>query len=112
MFFGADPVAFILAQNVRRRQLSKGQQAMAIAFAYPEPEKLKRKGSSVSEKQGISATRLSIARQVLSHSPELALAVLRNTKKLDEALAEASRVSMPSFAAIDRSVRRQSVSSR
>ena len=29
---GTDPVAYILAQNVKRRQLNKGQQAMAVAF--------------------------------------------------------------------------------
>lgn len=26
-------------QNIRRRHLNKGQQAMALAKAYPEPEK-------------------------------------------------------------------------
>src|ERR1700674_2668677 len=36
---GADPVAFIMSANVSRRHLNKGQQAMAVAFAYPEPDK-------------------------------------------------------------------------
>src|SRR5271166_1034316 len=33
---GTDPVAYILAQNVKRRHLSKGQQAMLTAIAYPD----------------------------------------------------------------------------
>ena len=35
----ADPVAFIISSNVKHRHLNKGQQAMAVALAYPEPEK-------------------------------------------------------------------------
>lgn len=77
-------MAFILSQNEKRRHMTLGQRAMAVAFAYPEPEKGGRghKGKS-SETDGFSATRLKIARQVLRHSRDLALAVLRDTTKLD-----------------------------
>ncbi len=81
---GTDPVAYILAQNVKRRQLNKGQQAMAVAFAYPEPKQGKKRTFSISEK--VSEGRLSQARRVLRHSRELATGVLRDTIKLDEAL--------------------------
>jgi hypothetical protein len=67
----------IVSQNVKRRQLNKGQAAMAVAFAYPEPEKGGRgkKGKSA-ETAGFSQTRLRQARYVLRHAPELARRVL------------------------------------
>ena len=39
MFEGDDPRAFILSMNLKRRHMSAGQQAMAHAMIYPEPEK-------------------------------------------------------------------------
>jgi hypothetical protein len=48
---------------------------MAVAMFFPEPAKLKRKGSSDSEHQGFSKARLSQARQVLRYSRTLAEAV-------------------------------------
>jgi ParB-like nuclease domain len=38
-FDGKDIAAFIVTTNINRRHLTKGQQAMALAMAYPEPEK-------------------------------------------------------------------------
>lgn len=32
-----NPTAYVLSTNVRRRHLTKGQQAMVTALAYPEP---------------------------------------------------------------------------
>jgi hypothetical protein len=50
-------------------------QAMAMAFAYPEPEKGGRgKKGNLPETGQFSKQRLSIARQVLRHSREFALA--------------------------------------
>jgi hypothetical protein len=43
LFEGDDPRAYIIASNIARRHMSKGQQAMAVA--YPEPAKTKRKRS-------------------------------------------------------------------
>lgn len=82
---GQDPIAFILSMNIARRELNKGQKAMAIAFAYPEPEKGGR-GKNRKETLQFSKMRLSQARQVLHHSRELAEAVFRDTAKLDTAL--------------------------
>jgi hypothetical protein len=84
---GTDPVVYILAQNVKRRHLSAGQKAMAVAFAYPEPEKGGRgKKGNLPETSGFSRQRLGQARQVLHHSRDLARAVLMDATKLDEAL--------------------------
>jgi hypothetical protein len=88
---GVDPVAFIMSANVSRRHLNKGQQAMAVAFAYPDPDKPGRgKKGKAEETSGFSQKRLQQARQVLHHSRELALAVLGDTIKLDSALAKIS----------------------
>jgi hypothetical protein len=36
---GQDQTAFIISVNLARRNLTKGQQAMALAFIHPEPDK-------------------------------------------------------------------------
>lgn len=61
---------------------------MQHAMLYPEPAKIKRKGSGSLEpkEQGFSAARLSQARQVLAHSRELAEAVRDGIESLDDAL--------------------------
>jgi ParB-like chromosome segregation protein Spo0J len=46
VFEGDDPKAYIIASNIARRHMSKGQQAMVVAMIYPEPAKTKRKGSA------------------------------------------------------------------
>jgi hypothetical protein len=58
---------------------------MALAMIYPEPEKLRRKGTGVSEteRQGVSAARLSQARAVYRHSRTLAEAVLASGELYD-----------------------------
>jgi ParB-like chromosome segregation protein Spo0J len=71
-FHGDDPRAFILSVNVARRHLSKGQQAMAVALLYPEPEKGGRgKLRNGSETGQFSKQRLSVARSVLAFSRPL-----------------------------------------
>ncbi len=50
--------------------MTKGQRAMAVGKIYPEPEKLKRGGSSVSEQQHIPKGKLSEARTVLQEAPD------------------------------------------
>lgn len=69
-----------LFANVHRRHLTKGQQAMAVALAYPDPEKGGRgkrlKNSNVFE--GIDGGNLSRARFVLRHCLEKAEEVLSN----------------------------------
>jgi hypothetical protein len=72
-----------------RRNLKKGQQAMALAMIYPEPEKGGRghKKERVDETSMLfSSKRLQIARIVLRHSRALAEDVLADRKSLDAAL--------------------------
>lgn len=58
--------ALILSANITRRHLDKGQQAIAVAILYPDPDKGGRgnKGKA-SETDGFSATRLKQARTIL-----------------------------------------------
>jgi hypothetical protein len=91
---GQDPVALILSNNVKRRDLNRGQKAMAVAFAYPEPERGRGKKDlalKVPESGSFKRERLRQARQVLRHSRELAVAVLNDTMKLDAAFAQVER---------------------
>jgi ABC-type transporter Mla subunit MlaD len=75
-----------------RRNLTKGQKAMAMAMMYPEPTKGGRGniGPSKEAKKlgGFSDERVRQARLVLHHSRALAEAVLKNTTRLDDAIAE------------------------
>jgi hypothetical protein len=89
-FTGKSIAAFIASNNIYRRHLTKGQQAMALAFAHPEPEKGGR-GNTGTVKEakrlgGFSDERLRQARQLLRHSEEMAMAVLAGGLKFDEAL--------------------------
>ena len=83
-----DAVAFIVSANLARRNMTKGQRAMAYAFIYPEPEKGGRgkKSQNCCETQQFSKHRLSNARQVLKHSRPYAEQVLAGSMSLDEAL--------------------------
>jgi hypothetical protein len=89
---GRDPLAFIVSANINRRNLTKGQRAMAHAMIYPEPEKGGRgKKSAVlnsAETAGFSSRRLNVARSVLRHSQDLAKAVLKGSISLDDALGQ------------------------
>ena len=66
----------------RRRHLTKGQRAMAVAKITPkQPGKKRTSTASV----GVSAQRISYARAVLEFAPDLADAVMSGAKSLDEA---------------------------
>jgi hypothetical protein len=90
---GQDPKAYIVSANLARRNLTKGQQAMALASMYPEPEKGGRgkKGQlkTVTEKVTVSQNRITQARFILKHTPELGKAVLDGDVSFDEALEKA-----------------------
>lgn len=77
-----DPTAYVLSANVRRRHLTKGQQAMATALAYPDAARVKRKnsGSLIFKELDINAGYISQARFVLRHCRDKAEEVLRNAK--------------------------------
>lgn len=78
-----DPTAYVLSANVHRRHLTKGQQAMATALAYPDASKLKRAGSGSflkKDQDTPSEGHISKARFVLRHCRDKAEEVLRNAK--------------------------------
>lgn len=85
---GHDAAALIVSANLERRNLTKGQQAVALAMIYPEREKggRGRKAQNSSETEGFSAARLSQARTVLRHSRALAEQVMAKHLSLDAAL--------------------------
>ena len=85
IFVGRDPLAYIVSANLARRNLTKGQQAMALAMIYPDPEKGGR-GKNSKLKLPFSLMRLSQARSVLRSSRSLAEAVLKGTLPLNEAV--------------------------
>ena len=74
--FGYDDSA-----NVHRRHLTKGQQAMATALAYPEDgERGRGKKSLANNDFGASSGYIRQARFVLRHCRDKAEEVLRNAK--------------------------------
>ena len=76
-----------------RRHMTAGQRAMAVAWIYPEPQKVRRKGSSPLEIKGLNAGRLSQARTVLAQGPkDLAPQVLNGVQTLDVAYATAQKM--------------------
>ena len=82
---------------MKRRNLTKGQQAMALAMIYPEAEKGRGKNAAVRKAvatTGFSLDRLTRARQVLAFSLPLADSVFNVIDTLDEALrkVEAERI--------------------
>ena len=82
-----DPVAFILAANMSRRDMSAGQKAMAVALAHPALSRRGR-GKKTPAIAGVTKQRLSNARFVLRHSRPLAEAVLAGAIKLDAAFRQ------------------------
>ncbi|MGA7312622.1 MAG: hypothetical protein WBX22_01505 [Silvibacterium sp.] len=71
-----------------RRNLNKGQQAMAYAMMYPEAERGGGRGKNEATRKvqvscGFSGERLRQAREVLHYDPELARRVLKGTRMLD-----------------------------
>lgn len=86
---GRDPLAFIASANLQRRNLTKGQQAMAMAKIYPVAERGRGKKDAAKKDEETSPftyRRLQQARQVLAHSAALADEVLKGTTSLDAAL--------------------------
>jgi hypothetical protein len=89
---GRDPLAYIASANLMRRNLNKGQQAMALAMIYPESENggrgKKSAAKNMLETSKFSRQRLDQARFVLHHSRTLAESVIRGTTPLDTALVK------------------------
>ncbi len=77
---GEDPTKYVLSANIHRRNMTKGQRAMAVAKIYPEPEKggrgKKSKTTNLIVSGGFSRQRLDHARTVLQCAPKRAAGVL------------------------------------
>ena len=77
--------------HLARRNLSKGQQATALAMIYPEAGKggrgKKSDAAKAAETSGFSTRRVEQARALLRHSRALAEDVIANRTSLDKALA-------------------------
>jgi hypothetical protein len=90
---GADPAAYIVSSNLKRRNLKKGQQAMALAMIYPTPEKGGRGKKKTREDTSIlfSDKLLQQCRAVLAHSQALAVEVIADRMPLDSAIKQMQR---------------------
>lgn len=94
---GRDASAFIVSANLNRRNMKKGQQAIALAMIYPEPEKGGRGKNAdarkAAESAGFSGRLLTQARSILRHFHALAKEVLADITPFDAALktVEAAR---------------------
>ena len=83
---GSDPVAYILSANIARRNLTKGQRAMAVAKLLLSSNGSQAEGAQSS---GVSQQRVSQANTVIRNAPELADAVMAGTMPLNDAYAQA-----------------------
>lgn len=83
IYDGPDVAGYALAANLARRHLSKGQKAMIAARAVQFLDS----GSvrKVAVQNGLSKSRVSQASVVVEHAPDLAEAVARGDRPLDEA---------------------------
>ena len=79
---GQDPVAFIISNNVTRRHLSKGQQAMAVAKARLLSNRSFR---DVAETANISKARVVQASAVIEYASDIADSVLVGVTPLNNA---------------------------
>ncbi len=79
-------MSYILSANVNRRNLTKGQRAMAAVQLFVAN---KTRQVEASEEVGVSQSRLSKAQMILNFAEELANAVMAGTVPLDVAYAEA-----------------------
>ncbi len=83
------PVAWIIGANVNRRNISKGQMAMALAKIFPEADEVGGRGKKCFPEKQFSRVILSKARTVLAHAPKLVDQVLSGGLPLNEAYEEA-----------------------
>ncbi len=85
---GIDPLAYIVSANLARRDMTKGQKAMAYAKIYPEGSKGGRGKRNLDETSTFSNKRLQIARTASGATISLprCLARMGSEAKLDLSL--------------------------
>lgn len=86
---GHDPVAYILSANISRRNLTRGQRAMAVARMTVLSQNSLR---SIESEHGVAISRISYASTVIRYDRELADQVMAGTVSLDAAYAEAKQI--------------------
>jgi hypothetical protein len=89
---GIDPVGYIVSKNINRRDLTKGQKAIALALIYPEGARGRGNidpARKSAESASFSFRRLGVARQIARH-PDLADAVRLGAMPFETALAQAT----------------------
>lgn len=83
---GTDPVAYILSANVARRNLTKGQRAMAVVMLDVSSGNSMR---SLGSAHDVSAPAIAKASMIKAYASDLCYAVMAGTLPLNEAYAEA-----------------------
>jgi hypothetical protein len=90
-----DALQYIHSTNIKRRHLSKGQQAMLTAMLFPEPERGRGKKDEAkikgAETAPFSYRRLADAREVLRHSEALAKDIIQGITRFDDAVDQVRR---------------------
>jgi hypothetical protein len=81
---GCDPFAVILSENVRRRHMSQGQIAMALALML-EVDGAKRTGArALTSVSDVSETRIKAATTIRRHAPDLVAGIMAGTEAFDK----------------------------
>lgn len=86
---GHDPASYILSANVARRNLNKGQQALAVARLRLVSKHLSQR--QIADMSGLNAGRIGQAETIISHAPELTDAVMSGAVSFDDAYNHARR---------------------
>jgi len=85
---GADPVAYILSANVARRNLTKGQRAMAVVMLDVSSGNTMR---SLGSDHDVSATSIAKAATIKAYASDLCNTVMAGTTSLNDAYTEAKQ---------------------
>ena len=83
---GDDPVGYVLAANIHRRHMTKGQQAMVVAQVCLVSKQTVRDAAG---RHGVSAAYIGKARTVIEHAPDWVSVVMSGACPLDDAYKQA-----------------------
>jgi hypothetical protein len=98
LYEGDDPAAFVLSQNVARRHMTTGQQAMSTALVLADSGKRENgrwKRGAIPNQESLNSdwkNKLTQAGQILDSAPHLAEKVIDGDLALDAAVKEAERI--------------------